>query len=547
MTGVRSGGWGRRAAIGLLSLLMAGAAGYAVLLGMLPPTARDALIHHLAVPKLWLQAGRIIEIPWADFSYYPMNVELLYLIPLALGADWAAHLIHLGFGLLTAGLIFLFVRERQGTVWGLAGALLFFSTPAVLRLSVAAYVDLGLAFFMTLAVFALVYWAETGRSAWFVLSGVALGLALGTKYNGLIGAPFLALGVVGIRARHGSLIRAVAWAAAYGVLALIVFAPWAVKNYLWTGNPIYPLFNGLFGLPGAFPEGQSLSLFTIRAELYGETFWQILTVPVRAFFQGRDYSPRFFDGVLNPLLILLPLPALLKPRRPETGPLAFLAAAWILAVFFQASFIARYIALSLPLLAVLGASGLARIAGGEGSGAGRKTVAALILAAGLGLNAWWAVGFWQDMDPGPYLTGKESRSQYLARRLDFYPALQFINKSTPPDARVLFLFSGSRGYYCDRDYFYQTWFSGEILRPVMEKALSGEDVRAGLAGLGATHVLARDKLLADYVRGLWPAEWQKLWADFTARGWERIYGRRGYSVYRLIGEEGGGHAGSSRR
>ncbi|RME54068.1 MAG: hypothetical protein D6795_04685, partial [Deltaproteobacteria bacterium] len=35
-----------------------------------PPTIRDELIAHLAYPKIFLRAGRIVELPFTSFSYY---------------------------------------------------------------------------------------------------------------------------------------------------------------------------------------------------------------------------------------------------------------------------------------------------------------------------------------------------------------------------------------------------------------------------------------------------------------------------------------------
>ena len=40
-----------------------------LILNLTPPISRDALIHHLAVPKLWLNHGGFYEIPWAEYSY----------------------------------------------------------------------------------------------------------------------------------------------------------------------------------------------------------------------------------------------------------------------------------------------------------------------------------------------------------------------------------------------------------------------------------------------------------------------------------------------
>ena len=63
----------------------------------------------------------------------------------------------------------------------------FLLIPVVVKLSTTVYVDLGLVFFTTAAVIYLLRWAEGGLQ-WrhLLLSAVFCGLALGTKYNGLV-------------------------------------------------------------------------------------------------------------------------------------------------------------------------------------------------------------------------------------------------------------------------------------------------------------------------------------------------------------------------
>ncbi|MBW2623351.1 MAG: glycosyltransferase family 39 protein, partial [Deltaproteobacteria bacterium] len=276
-----------------LSLLLAASLlaviAFVLLIDLLPPMGRDSLIHHLAIPKLWLQAGAMVEIPWSRFSYYPMNLELLYLIPLALDADWAARLIHHAFGLLSGWLIFQYVRPRLGFNWGLLASLLFVSTPMVMRLSSSAYVDLGLVFFITASWMCLVRWAETGKILYFILSGISLGLALGTKYNALIAPVLFIPSVMIIRSRAGDRTgRCILWGLLFTALFLLPFAPWLIKNYLWTGNPIYPLYNRVWGLDSLAPPGfESVGLFNQRRYLYGESFLEILLVPLRVFLQGK--------------------------------------------------------------------------------------------------------------------------------------------------------------------------------------------------------------------------------------------------------------------
>ena len=129
--------------VGLVALVVISV----VVLSYVPPVSRDALIHHLALPKLYLKHGGIYEIPTAQFSYYPMNLDLLYMIPLYFGNDIIPKYIHFVFALLTAVFIFRYLRWRLDDVYALLGVILFLSLPIIVKLSITVYVDLGLIFF----------------------------------------------------------------------------------------------------------------------------------------------------------------------------------------------------------------------------------------------------------------------------------------------------------------------------------------------------------------------------------------------------------------
>ena len=158
-----------------------------VVLSWVPPVSKDALVHHLAVPKLYLEHGGVYEIPSMPFSYYPMNLDLLYLIPLNFGQDILPKFIHFCFALLTAGIIFGYLKPRTSRTFALLGVILFLSIPIIIKLSITAYVDLGVIFFSTASVFLLFKWMKIGfRLGPLILSAVFCGLAMGTKYNGLV-------------------------------------------------------------------------------------------------------------------------------------------------------------------------------------------------------------------------------------------------------------------------------------------------------------------------------------------------------------------------
>ena len=210
-------------------------------LSITPPVTKDALIHHLATPKLYLNHGSVYEIPDMVFSYYPMNLDLIYLIPLYFGNDIIPKYIHFFFGLLTAWLIYAHLKRRVNTNYALGGALFFLSIPIIVKLSISAYVDLGLLCFTTASLLLLLKWGQTdGKSSALILSAICCGLAMGTKYNGLVSFVVLLTIVPFIFQRKQpqkgmvSGLRSLGDALLFGLIALAVFSPWMIRNYIWT-------------------------------------------------------------------------------------------------------------------------------------------------------------------------------------------------------------------------------------------------------------------------------------------------------------------------
>jgi hypothetical protein len=89
----------------------------------------------------------------------------------------------------------------------------------------------------------MILWIKTLRHEWLALSGLMIGIALGGKYLALGNACALALIVIWNSRRDG-LKRMIQNLAVFGGIALVVGSPWYLKNWLWTGNPVYPLYFG---------------------------------------------------------------------------------------------------------------------------------------------------------------------------------------------------------------------------------------------------------------------------------------------------------------
>ena len=87
-----------------------------ILLASVPPVSRDALTHHLAVPKLYVQQGGIYELQDILPSYYPQLLDLLYCIPMVFNNDIVPKYIHFFFALLTALIIFQYIKRIIKTI-----------------------------------------------------------------------------------------------------------------------------------------------------------------------------------------------------------------------------------------------------------------------------------------------------------------------------------------------------------------------------------------------------------------------------------------------
>ena len=522
------------------------------IINLTPPVDRDALIHHLAIPKLWLKNGGFYEIKWAGFSYFPMNVDILYLIPLYLNKDFLAKFIHMAFGLGTAVLIFAYLRKRTSIIAGLLGVVVFLSTPMIFRLSTEVYVDLGLIFFTTASIFALIRYldGECAESRWLLISAVCMGLALGTKYNAMIVWFFLTLAVIFICSRQtGRQWNSIKYGAVFFLVSLVVFSPWLIKNHILTGNPFHPLMGAIFN-KGASVTSEGvrslvyghtyMGLFQMRENMFGEGFWETLLIPVRYFFQGQDNSPRYFDGVLNPLLILLP-PFAFMNKSLSRDKLLFLvfAAFVIITATFLDHIRIRYILPAIPVLCIMAVMGFSNILNWMMNRPNnlRYALIAAFLAAVivlLGQNALYMKNYYQRIAPWNYVTGKESRDDFISRHVGSYPAMKFINQSSTENSRVRLLFLGRRGYYLDRAYEDSADMGMNFIRGLVQTSTDEDAFLNRLNSSGHTHWLVRMDLFHKFLQDNYSEDTIKLFLQRLKESMNVLYKKNGYEVYQLI-------------
>jgi hypothetical protein len=190
---------------------------------------------------------------------YASQVFMWQVNPHGLAVIWAGRLGVMFLALLLAALVWHWSEQLWRNRWAARLALFLFTfEPNLLAHGSLATLDLGTAFFLFLAAYAVwSYWRQPGK--WpFLVAGVAVGLALATKFSALVFFPALALTAL-YRSWQMGMLRAgwrreLAVLAGWGMIGTAVFLlcyrlDWIMlgRDFLWqqqhqlTGHPGYLL------------------------------------------------------------------------------------------------------------------------------------------------------------------------------------------------------------------------------------------------------------------------------------------------------------------
>ncbi|HCA56377.1 MAG TPA: hypothetical protein DEP46_00185, partial [Blastocatellia bacterium] len=173
-----------------------------------PPTAKDTLLYHFSVPKAFVAQGSSAFIEGNIASYLALGTEMHVVWAMLLGGPFGERAgeaasgaaVWLFFPLLLAA-VFGFARSAGITRrWSLIAVLMVATVPTAYHVAASAYIDLALALYVLLAVFALTRWWRSLESRWLILVAIFLGAALASKLTTLFVIAAFAL-VIMMRAR----------------------------------------------------------------------------------------------------------------------------------------------------------------------------------------------------------------------------------------------------------------------------------------------------------------------------------------------------------
>ena len=208
----------------------------------------DALSYHLQLPKEWLALGQFQPLEHNVYSYLPGYVEAaFYHIAVLTGegvnSAYANQLLHAGLTLLTALVVGRTATRLGGTLAGIIAAALLLGTPWIIVVGSLGYNEMAVALLFACGLSLLL---QSHEITW--REGAALGLlisaACGSKLTavGLVAAPLIAIALIIVPPK-----RWISLLLSVGIASLLILLPYFLRNWIYSGNPIFPFAADILG------------------------------------------------------------------------------------------------------------------------------------------------------------------------------------------------------------------------------------------------------------------------------------------------------------
>jgi 4-amino-4-deoxy-L-arabinose transferase-like glycosyltransferase len=421
---------------GVVLLLLGSVALVNLAWALAPEIQYDALNYQLAVPAVYAGQHRLVDLPVFWHSYFAHMVNMLFALAFALTGPAVAKLLVFSTGILAALATYGLGRSLWNERVGLWSAAIFYTVPLVGWLSSTAYVDLPVALFFLTSLAALLRWATTRHTGWLLASGLLAGAALGTKLTALTAAAALVAALLFFLARDAEtpLPRKAGTLAAYLATLGLVAAPWYLIVLVFTGNPFFPLFNGIFRSPGWDPVNTNLNagLFGI-----GTSPGSLVKLPFALTFRSGRFGEALPNGGAGLALALLPAAAVLAWRVFAGRRVLFLIAGCYLVLWAFNVQYARYYIPLLPVVCLVTVAAVSLLSLARPLRRFHVALAGLVLVAQVCLHS---LQYWNIPDRVPVLFafGRESEEAFLSRALGgVYDAVRHLNGVLRPGEKVV--------------------------------------------------------------------------------------------------------------
>ncbi|MEE3257570.1 MAG: glycosyltransferase family 39 protein, partial [Candidatus Latescibacterota bacterium] len=463
-------------------------------------------------------------------ALYPDNIGMLYLLAIGLRGASLAQVINWFMGVTVLCAIWCFCRNYFNCAVGVWAAAFFAFMPVFVFFSPLGYVDIGVAMFQLLGLWALYKWLLGGGRGTLLLTAVFMGLAMGSKHTAIFLAIIAAAIIGGTSLYRKEGVRSAAvQVLQYALVALGLAVPWYARALIEAGNPVWPVANGLFG---GLPYGGSYSVSSGIVAGGSVDFMKRLSDLLAS--AGASLWAWAWDGRLGwqratGVYFVALLPGLVVYwRQGRVRWMAMVCLVYYLLVVFLIDGNPRYNLAFFALLSIL-AGFIA-----EQFARQRLRVLALVFKgifaatflANLGQNYAWA---YRAVD---YAASSQTSEGFLINNEGNYQAFRFVEQHLPPDAKVL-LQGIVKGYYCERLYM---WDHPYQMALQYRDHPTPDDLLGEIRRLGITHIMRMIYIPPGRVKGV---GYPQYFADaqheaFRKKHLKLLYRDQQYVVFKVV-------------
>lgn len=461
-----------------------------------PPYEWDTLSYTLESQLKFVQAHKIIQLPYMHQQFARPTIEFLYGYGIIFDADIFPKMLHCYFGILTLLVIYAFCRRHFTREIGIIALGLFYTCPIIVWFSGVGKADLGIVFFSAIAFYTFFSYLLNEvelREKGFWLSAFFTGAVGGSSFLGLLSmcSLFITYILYNIIERKDVSIAVLKKVTIFIIVALIIASPLYIKNAVLSGNPVYPFFNRIFRSDrGSYFENLIVMLSkdkTISTISNQKNFLEYFRYVLWDFtIYGRNYDLSRFNSQVTPFYLLL-LPLLFFIKKTKT--LKYIIISFLLYfVFSQLSRAnhTRYLASIFPLLSIASAFVIMKCCTISNIHPYIKRIITFISLFLVILLLIYNTIIFVANKPLFFTFGFESRNTFLSRMTEIYPASKFINENLPPSTKLLF-FSDERGYYINYPFLPIT--AGRFAKLMLLLDGNIEEFHKILKKLKVTHIL----------------------------------------------------------
>jgi len=334
------------------------------------------------------------------------------------------------FSILTAFMLYIFLKKTVNANAGLAAALIYLATPSLVTYAVMTYVDTMFSLLVLCSLYFGYLALEHGQKKDTILSGIFFGLATLTK----ITAPiiFLALGLYFVYSKYYKDVNKWKILILIGVVALLIVSPWLIRNVVLFKDVCY----GLSGCPAIedtlIEHSEAISNLYAGRTSGGGTESSLIKLGTLAY-------TNFAYGWIMIFLALFGIVYAIKERKKPEMLMIMLMVAVIPIFMFYSTRVEDTARYTLPVIIAMAALGGIFLSKVYDNLRAKHLMIAIIIILLIVPSIWY---FGQDK-----LNTMQNVKSFSS---GFFDACNWVEKNTPNDSLLLSIYSQQTAYSCNR-------------------------------------------------------------------------------------------------